>query len=40
LENLSRPEKIAKTASTEEKRDELQTKLRQKIRNLQQQLRR
>ncbi|CAB4014005.1 THAP domain-containing 1-like [Paramuricea clavata] len=40
LENLSPPEKIAKTASTEEKRDELQTKLRQKIRNLQQQLRR
>jgi hypothetical protein len=36
LENLSPPEKIAKTASTEEKRDELQTKLR----NLQQQLRR
>ena len=40
LENLSPPEKIAKTASAEEKRDELQTKLRQKIRNLQQQLRR
>ena len=40
LENLSPPEKIAKTASAEEKRDELQKKRRQKIRNLQQQLRR
>ena len=40
VENLSPPQKIAKTASAEEKRDELQTKLRQKIRNLQQQLRR
>ena len=40
MENLSPPEKIAKTASAEEKRDELQKKRRQKIRNLQQQLRR
>ena len=40
LENLSPPEKVAKTVSTEEKRDELQKKLRQKIRTLQQQLRR
>ncbi len=32
--------KVAKTVSTEEKRDELQKKLRQKIRTLQQQLRR
>ena len=40
LENLLPPEKIVKTASAEEKRDELQTKLRQKIRYLQQQLRR
>ena len=40
VENLSPPRKIAKTTSAEEKRDELQTKLRQKIRNLQQQLRR
>ena len=40
VENLSPLQKIAKTASAEEKRDELQTKLRQKIRNLQQQMRR
>ena len=40
LENLSPPEKISKTESAEEKRDELQARLRHKIRNLQQQLRR
>ena len=40
LENLSPPEKIRKTESAEEKRSELETKLRQKKGNLQQQLRR